>query len=190
MAPWVGVGLRPDVSSGQHVIVGSVVPGGNAAAVLQPGDEILRVSDAQRSWATFHEIKTGTWGQGIPGTTLTMQVKRDGRVVELQMQRGIIPAFDNRLADYLDMWREDKVQTWPDLWIEIKVIFEKDDLVAFFAEDSGTNLEFGRAAVWSECSIYRLKDGKITEMWGTEDGYQQITQLGYEIREPRPEPAA
>ncbi len=186
---WVGVGLRPDLSSGQHVIVKSLVPGGNASAVLKAGDEIIQVSDAQRTWTTFQEIKDGVWGQGIPGTPLTIVVRRNGQTLELHLQRGVIPASDHKLSDYLDIWRNDKLQNWPDLKCEIQMIFEKDDLVAFFAVDSGTNLEFRRAAIWSECDICRVKDGKITEMWIVEDGFQQLTQLGYEVREPHPEPA-
>ena len=186
--PWVGVGLRPDVSSG-HFIVHSLIPGGRAAEVLKVGDEIIRISDAHRTWETLHEIKNGIWGQGIPGTPLTFFVKRDGRTLELHLERGFIPGFDNKLSDYLDIWRQDKLQNWPDLKADIKLIFEKDDLVAFFAIDSGTNQEFHRAAIWSECNIFRLKDGKITEMWGMEDSYMQLTQLGYQLTEPQAEPA-
>ncbi len=188
--PWVGVGLRPDVSSGEHVIVHSLVPGGNAAKALRVGDEILRISDLNRSWETFQDIKNGFWGQGIPGTPLTITVKRDGTTMDLYLERGLIPGFDNKLSDFLDLWRQDKLQNWPDLKIEIQVIFEKDDLAAFFAIDKGTNVEFQRTAIWSECNIYRIKDGKIIEMWGVEDGYMQLTQLGYQVTEPQKIPAA
>ncbi len=187
---WVGVGLRLDVSSGQHVIVRSPVQGGNASAVLKTGDEIIQVSDAQHAWTTFQEIKDGVWGQGIPGTPLTIVVRRNGQTLELRLERGIIPASDEKLCEYLEIWRNDKLQNWPDLKCEIQTIFEKDDLVAFFAVDRGTNLEFGRSAIWSECDICRVKDGKIAEMWVVEDVFQQLTQLGYTIREPHPEPVS
>ncbi len=189
LAPWVGVGLRPDFSSGQHVIVKSLVPAGHAAAVLKAGDEIIQVSDAQHTWATFQEIKNGIWGQGIPGTPLTIVVRRNGQTLELHLTRGVVPASDEKLSDYLDIWRNEKLQNWPDLKCEIQLIFEKDDLVALYAVNTGTNQEFHKAAIWSECDIYRVRDGKITHIWGVEDSFQELAQLGYEVREPHPEPA-
>ncbi len=187
--PWVGVGLRYDPGIDQHVIIYNLMPEGNAAKVLQVGDEIIRISDEHRTWGTYEEIKNGIWGQGIPGTPVTVTVKRGGQTLEFSLVRGFLPASNDRLVDFLDVWQADQLKNWLGLKAEIKLIFEKDDLVAFYAVDTGTHKEFRRTAMWGECNIFRLKDGKITEMWGVADGYMQLAQLGYQLTEPHLEPA-
>jgi len=49
------------------------------------------------------------------------------------------------------------------------------DLLAFYLVYSGISLEFSHSAIWDECDIYRLKVGRIVEMWGVEN---TITQIG------------
>ena len=36
----------------------------------------------------------------------------------------------------------------------------------------------GRRAVWEGIGIFRVADGKITEIWGTADRMEMLTQLG------------
>ncbi len=187
--PFVGLGLHTDDSSGTVVVLGAA-PGGPADGVLLPGDKLVRVWDSNHTWETFDELKGGLWGQGIPDTPLTVTVERDGKVIDLQLLRGSVKAFDLKFSDMLEPWRQYKLKVWPDLKTEIQFIFEKDDLVAFFGIDSGINLEFHRTATWGECSIFRVRDGKIVESWSIEDAFAQLKQLGYDIREPHREPAA
>ncbi len=187
--PWVGLGLRTDLAIDGHIVVSGLVPGCSAEKVLKVGDEIIRVSDEHRAWETYEEIKNGIWGQGVPGTPVAMTVLRGGQTLDLQLERGFLPAVDLSFADYIEVWRADQTKNWLDLKSEIKLIFEKDDLVAFYAVDTGTFKDYHRTTAWGECNIFRIQDGKITEMWGVADTYIQLTQLGYEIREPHPEPA-
>lgn len=189
MPPWVGLGLRPDLDIDGHIIVQGLVPQGNAVKVMQVGDEIIRIADEHRAWDTYEEIKNGVWGQGIPGSALVVTVKRGEQTLNLRVERCFLPASDILLVDYLPMWRADQLKNWLGLKSEIQLIFEKDDLVAFYAVDTGTNKDFGRAAAWGECNIFRIKAGKINEMWGVADSYMQLTQLGYQINEPHLEPA-
>ncbi len=102
---------------------------------------------------------------------------------------GHVNGWDQKLADFIDSWREYQLKVWPDLRVEIQFIFEKDDFVAYYAIDTGTSLEYHRAATWSECTICRVRDGKIVEAWSVEDNFSQMKQLGYEIREPQVQPA-
>jgi predicted SnoaL-like aldol condensation-catalyzing enzyme len=48
----------------------------------------------------------------------------------------------------------------------------------------GTNLEYNRSATWGEIDIFKLKDGRIAEIWSVENTYSELKQLGYEIAEP------
>jgi predicted ester cyclase len=184
--PWVGLGFRPDLDLEGHFIIQGLIPEGNAVKAMQIGDEVLRVADEHRAWETYEEIKNGIWGQGIPGSAVLVTVKRGEQILDLRIERCFLPAVDVLLADFLPMWQADQLKNWIGLKSEIQLIFEKDDLVAFYAVDTGTNKDFQRTAAWGECNIFRIKDGKITEMWGVMDSYMQLTQLGYQITEPYP----
>jgi predicted ester cyclase len=72
----------------------------------------------------------------------------------------------------------------PDYKAEIKMILEEGDLVAVYLISSGTNQEFHASAVWPECSIMRLENGKIVESWSVEDDLSFNLQMGYQVKEP------
>jgi hypothetical protein len=182
--PYVGLGLNFDDRSGDKVVLIETAPSGPAAGNLQAGDELVRVTDGANTWETFKDLKSGLWGQGVMGTPLTFTVNRAGKLMDIPLKRGRVDGFDLVLSTYIDMWRDGTLKYWPDLNVEIKLIFGEGDQVVYYAIDSGTNQEYHRSAVWSEVGICRLKDGKIIEMWGLEDYSSQMRQLGYQIHEP------
>jgi len=188
--PYVGFGLNFDDRSGDKVVLLDIAPSGPAAGNLQVGDELVRVTDGAKTWETFKDLKSGLWGQGVAGTPITFTVNRAGRLMDIPLKRGRVDGFDLVLSTYIDVWRDGTLRDWPDLSVEIKLIFGEGDQVACYSIDSGMNQEWHRSAVWSELGIYRLKDGKIVEMWGVEDTSSQMRQLGYQIREPVMEQAA
>jgi SnoaL-like polyketide cyclase/PDZ domain len=184
--PYVGIGVAPDDSSGEKIILQTILPNGPAAGFLQPGDELVRAADADEVWETFKELKSGLWGHGVAGTTVTITVRRDGKLLEFHLKRGFIEDAALKLSERINAIRSWS-KTWPDLKEEINLIFGAEDLVAVFSTLNGTNQDYHRSAVWSGCSIYRLEDGRIVEIMGVEDEYTQMKQLGYLIREPQPE---
>lgn len=185
---YVGVGFVPDDSSNERVLVKEIIPNSPAVGKLQVNDEIARVRDAGNDWKTFKELKSGTWGQGIINSELTITVKRNGQLLDIPIIRGRIEAYDLKLSSMIDTWKSYTLKYVPESNIEIKVIFEKEDLVAYYAVDTATNLEYHQSAVWDECGIYRLKNGKIIEMWGAENSFSQMKQYGYQIVEPLNKP--
>jgi hypothetical protein len=66
--PYVGLGIAPGYSDGVEFTVQLVHPGGPAEGKLMMGDEILRLSDGERTWETFDELRQSAWGQGVLGT--------------------------------------------------------------------------------------------------------------------------
>jgi hypothetical protein len=189
IAPYVGLGLNSDERSGERVILLEVSPYGPAHGKLMPGDELARVQDDTRTWETFEELKSGLWGQGVLGTRLTLTVRRDGKLVEVPLVRSRVEGWDLKLGNIVDVWQDDVRKHWPDLKSEIKLIFGEDDLITCYTINTGTNVEYHRAAVWSECNIYRVQKERIIEMWGVEDSYSEMKQLGFRITEPQKEMA-
>ena len=186
--PYVGIGVAPDDSSGVKVILQTIVPHGPAAEFLKAGDELVRISDPENTWESFQDLKSGLWGQGVIGTPLSITVRRDGKLHEYHITRSRIQGVEIKVSERINMIR-DYSKIWPDLKEEIDLIFGSDDLVAVLSTISGTNQDFHHSAIWTGCTIYRLKEGKIVEIMGVEDSYAQMMQLGYMIREPQREVA-
>ena len=179
----VGLGIAPDYSDGVKVTIQLVVPGGPSEGKLRVGDEIVRISDGERTWETFDDLRQSSWGQGVLGTSLTMWVRRDGVEHEIPLVRGPVPGFE---APYhlLESGMREWLEEWPDLETRLVKVIEAGDLVAYHAENQGYNARFGRSAVWAEFGFVRVQDGKITDWWSTEDTFSAFKQLGYTIEEP------
>ena len=181
--PYVGMGFVPDYSSEVKVTIQAVNPESPAEGKLMVGDEILRVSDGERTWETFDELRQSAWGQGVVGTSLTMWVRREGVEHEITLVRGLVQGFEfpYHLAETgMPEWFKD----WPEMETRLVRVMEAGDLVAYHAENQGYNARYGRSAVWAEFGFVRVQDGKITDWWSAEDLFSQMKQLGYTIEDP------
>lgn len=182
--PYVGLGLFPDDSSGDQLVIKSVAAGGPAWGKVKVGDVLLRAVDAIGTWETYEQLRIGLWGQSKLGSEVTLTLLRNGETLEVTLARGQVVGFDNTMADVRSVWTHFFTAEMPDLHTEITQILASGDLVAYFAINSGTSAVYHQSAVWTECSILRLEDGKIVEWWGVEDTLSQWRQLGFWIMPP------
>jgi predicted ester cyclase len=187
LQPFVGLGIMSDDTSGHQVIITKVLPNGPAHGHLHMGDELIRVHTDFNTWETFDQLRSGLWGHGIPGTQITLTVRRAGHIITIPLTSARVEGSTYKLADEVDTWRAYVLKTWPDLKSHIELIFGDGDLVTCYCINHGMNMEYHRAAVWNEINIFRLKDGKISEIWGVEDAYEMMRQLGFQISEPEKE---
>jgi len=182
--PYVGVGIFPDDSSGEQLVIKNVASHGPAAGRVQVGDVLLRATDAYGTWEGYDQLRTGLWGQGKLGTEVTLTFLRNGESVEITLMRDRVEGFDNIIADVCDAWQHYLLKEMPDLHTEINHILASGELVAYFATNTGTSSIYHQSAVWTECNILRLQNGKIVESWGVEDLFRQWRQLGFRMMEP------
>lgn len=182
--PYVGLGIGTDNRSNERLIIIEIAPNSPAAGHLLPGDELVRVTDGDKTWETYKDFLYGAFAQGIVGTPLTITVRRQGQLVDIPIKRGRVEGFDMNVSKYIDIWRNVIATEWMEFNEDIKLIFGADDLVTVYIINSGTHREFHQSAVWSECDIYRLREGKITDIWAVEDSLTELTQLGYQVRQP------
>jgi hypothetical protein len=183
-SPYVGMGMMPDASSGEKVIVQKVFPGSPAEGKFEKGDVILRVVDSNRTWNTFEELRNGgLWGQGAIGTPLTVLVQRGNQEKEITLERGLVQGaefpYELQEPGMRDMFKE-----WSDMKCSLVHVIESGDQVAFHARYQGQNMRYGRSAVWSEFGFIRLKDGKFTDWWSSDESVSEYRQLGFSIMAP------
>ena len=184
--PYVGLGLQLDSRSVERVIISDVAPNGPCSGKLFEKDEIIRAKDAENTWESYQDLKSGFWGLGVLDTSISVTVMRDGKLLEIPLTRGRVEVFDAKLSSQIEIWKDYIPKYWPDINSEIKMIIGEADLVAVYAINSGTSLEYHHSAVWDSCDFYRLRDGKIIEMWGVENSNSEFTQMGYQITPPVP----
>ena len=182
--PYVGLGGNFDDTSGEKLILTQIAPNSPMDGHLQIGDELIRVKHGDRTWETFDELRKGFWARGLVGTEICVTVKRHGNTLSIPLTLGQVEQFDINMLDVFRTAIPYMQKYWPDLKMDIKEIFGSGDMVACYAVNHGTNTEYNRSAVWDEMDIFKLKDGKITEIWGIENSLEEIHQLGYQVNEP------
>ncbi len=182
--PYVGLGIMHDDSSGEHISIKMVAANAPATGKIQAGDIVVRASDLSRVWEGFDSLRAGMWGLGVLGSTLNLTLLRDGDTIEVTLERGRVEGFDSTMAESLDGWLFYLTHEVSDLHTEINHILAAGDLVAYYATNTGTNAIFHQSAVWTECNILRLENGKIVEWWGVEDLLSVRQQFGFHMVEP------
>lgn len=188
-SPYVGLGVNFDDTSGDKFILSHIAPGGPADGNLQLGDELMRAQDGDHIWENPEELRKGLWAQGLADTEIALTVRRNGVLLTIPLIRRRIDAFDLKASDIFMVNNPYWVKYWPDVKMEIREIFGSGDMVACYGINAGIHQEYGRSAIWGELDLFKLKDGRIREIWVIEDAYSQLKQLGYQILEPVREPA-
>jgi predicted SnoaL-like aldol condensation-catalyzing enzyme len=179
---YVGLGINGDDTSGEKIVLNEIAPGGPADGKLRLGDELVQVQDELRTWDTFDEIRASVWAWGVIGSPLTVRVRRDDQIVDVQLRRGILQGWAVPINK--ELFQQFLLVDWPDLKQTVECILEEGDQVMVYLTNMGTHSQYRRQAVWCEFDLYRLRDGKIVEAWGVEDGLRQLKQLGYRIDLP------
>jgi predicted ester cyclase len=180
---YAGLGINGDDSSGEKIVLIEIAPGGPADGKLFVGDELMQVQDEQRVWETFDELRASVWAWGAIGSPLTVRVRRKGQMVDVELERGLIQGWTQPF--HKELVQQFLLVDWPDLKETVDCILEEGDQVAVYLTNLGTYAKYGRKAAWSEFDLYRVRDGKITEVWSLEDYCGQLKQLGYRIEMPK-----
>jgi predicted ester cyclase len=149
------------------------------------GDEAVRIQGEHGTAETFEQLKNGFHALGRIGNPVSTTVRRSDKLLDFTAIRSRIEGFDKIMNDdLLGGIRKFFAEIIPDYKAEIKVILEDGDKVAAYLISSGTSQEFHASAVWPECTIWRLENGKIVETWGVEDNLSWNLQMGYQVKEP------
>lgn len=182
--PYVGIGIMPDTTSGEKVVVQRVFRDSPAEGKLLEGDVISGVTDGNRTWNTFEELREGgLWGQGVIGTPLTLRIKRGNEDKEVTITRGFVQGQLFPYELHAPQMRE-FFKDWPDVKVSLVNSIEAGDQVAFEAQFQGQNIRYGRSAVWTEFGLVSFQDGKIIDWRNSGEDVSVLRQLGYSILSP------
>jgi len=183
--PYVGLGFRWDEKPGKKLLISSVAENGPCYGKLMAGDEMVRIQGEHGTAETFEQLKNGFYALGRIGNPVSITVRRGDKLLDFTLVRSRIEGFDNIMNDnLLEVFRKFFTVDTPDYKAEIKVILEDGDKVAYYLLSSGTSQEFHASAIWPECGIMRLENGKIVETWSVEDNLSWNLQMGYQVKEP------
>lgn len=182
--PYVGLGINVRTDEAGGIVLSIVNPEGPSAELLKPGDQILRVADGREVWEGPEQIRNGLWGLGIEGSTIEVKIRRDEKILDLKLKRGMIAGYSMGIAEVRTIW-ESFAYEWPDHKERIELALGDGDLVALLSVARGTNKDYGRSATWGSTTFMRFKNGKIVEIRGIDEELMQLKQLGYRIREPK-----
>jgi predicted SnoaL-like aldol condensation-catalyzing enzyme len=181
---YVGIGITFDANNTDKLIIQIVKPGSPADGKLKMGDEILQVTDGERTWRTYQELRYGgLWGQGVLGSSFTICVLRDNAEQEVQLVRGLVKGFEFPYQMFEPNLRT-FFKEWPDVKVHLVNLIEAGDLVSYHIECQGNNVRYGRSAIWDEFGFAHVQDGKITDRWISDEPIALFRQLGYSILEP------
>lgn len=183
-APYVGLGIFLDASSSDKLVITCVHPGSPADGLLLVGDEIKRVEDDQNTWVTFDEINKGSWGLGIIGTNVHIDILRQGKPTTVMVSRGLVEDFKITYDLIIENYKKYLLEDYPDLTASVVSLVAEGDLVAYFLKMQGTDAAYKRQAIWTDCGFFRIVKGKIVEGWGCDDEFSRKKQLGYQIYPP------
>ena len=187
--PYIGLGTWVFPTPDNRLVIQKVAKNAPATGKVQAGDELVRVSDIRRTWDTFEKLKNNPWEIGKVGETVTITVRRSGKLMDIPLVRSRIEGDDITIEEWLQIIGDNFLKNWPVYKIEIKMIVAQGDLVTVYIIIEGTNSQFHADAVWSGFSMARVKDGKMVDWWSVDDGVGCLAQLGYQQIAPQVEAA-
>jgi hypothetical protein len=153
-ARYVGFGFQLDSDPEDEMRVVLVTPDTPASKVLQQGDVFVSVNGVP---STFENRDKMTF-RGKPGEPVPAVILRDGKEMEIEVNRGVIEAVNNKERVLKGLGLAD-ADDWPATESETGYKFKQRDVTRF---------EFNEA-------------GKVSKLWGLGEDQFVLEQLGYTI---------
>ena len=182
--PHIGLGFQADWTK-DKVKVEYIIPNGPCQGKLAASDEIVRIEEEGTVFDTFESMRDGAWGLGPLGTLTKMRVKRNNKLVDLelnadQIKWSVMPyTVEQQKRDFMSLPND-----WKDIDFSIQSMVEEDDQVVCITSVSATSLIFKQHAFWGIIWVFKFRDGKINSLWSLGDSLVYFKQVGYQILPP------
>ncbi len=177
-ARYVGLGFQVDNEEGDSFgTVMMVTPDTPASEVLQRGDVFVSVNGMDMTW----ENRTKTTFRGKPGVPVKAVIRRDGKEMPIEVERGIIATANDKARSLEGLSMAD-AENWPTDSCTIHEAVQEGNVVYVSGEwtdtEAATGYEFNQRGV----TRFEFNDaGKIVKVWNMNEDRFVLEQLGFTI---------
>ena len=176
-ARYVGLGFLLDSNPKDEMRVEMVTPDTPASKVLKKGDVFVSVNGVP---ATYENRDKMTF-RGKPGEPVPAVILRDGKEMEIEVERGVIEALNNkeRVLEGLSIADADN---WPTESCSLVEVVAEGNVVYLHGKWSDTESETGYKFKGQGISRFEFnKAGQVSKLWGLNEDQFILEQLGYTI---------
>jgi membrane-associated protease RseP (regulator of RpoE activity) len=177
-ARYVGLGFQINNDDDEDfATIVRVTPGTPAAKALRVGDQFVSVNGVP---ASFENRDKMTF-RGKPGDPVKAVIKRDGKELSVDIQRGVIAATNTKEQSLANL-AVASADDWAADSCKVTEIIEEGDVVYMTSEFTDTEEETGYQYTGRNVTRFKFNsDGKIAEAWTMGEGRFILEQLGYTI---------
>jgi hypothetical protein len=175
---YVGFGFEfdPDAKKGEMTVT-RVVPDSPASKVLQVGDQFLQVKGVRVNERNMDKLPF----RGKPGEPVKARIKRDGKMLNIEVARGIIAGSYSKTEILENMTNAD-ADDWAPEEFNIEEVLSKGNIV--YVLHSAKNTEESSGLPFSSFTVTRFmfnEDGKVSWVGRLTEDRFVLEQLGYSI---------
>jgi len=176
-ARYVGFGFQLDNNPEDEMRVVMVTPDTPASKVLQQGDVFVSVNGVP---STFENRDKMTF-RGKPGEPVPAVILRDGKEMEIEVNRGVIEAVNDKERALMGLGLAD-ADDWPADSCSVVEVVAEGKVVYVHSESSYTESETGYKFKQRDVQRFEFNEaGQVSKLWGLGEGRFVLEQLGYTI---------
>ena len=176
-ARYVGLGFLLDSNPKDELRVEMVTPDTPASKVLKKGDVFVSVNGLP---ATYENRDKMTF-RGKPGEPVPAVILRDGKEMEIEVERGVIEAVNNK-ERVLEGLRIADADNWPTESCSLVEVVAEGNVVYLHGKWSDTESETGYKFKGQGISRFEFNEaGQVSKVWGLGEDRFVLEQLGYTI---------
>jgi hypothetical protein len=176
-ARYVGFGFQLDSNPDDEMRVVMVTPDTPASKVLKEGDVFVSVNGVPSNFENRDKMTF----RGKPGEPVPAVVLRDGKEMEIEVNRGVIEAVNSK-ARVLEGLKLADAEDWPADSCSVVEVVAEGNVVYVHREWSDTESETGYKFKQRDITRFEFNEaGKVSQLWGLGESRFVLEQLGFTI---------
>jgi hypothetical protein len=176
-ARYVGFGFQLDSNPDDEMRVVMVTPDTPASKVLKEGDVFVSVNGVPSNFENRDKMTF----RGKPGEPVPAVVLRDGKEMEIEVNRGVIEAVNSK-ARVLEGLKLADAEDWPADSCSVVEVVAEGNVVYVHREWSDTESETGYKFKQRDITRFEFNEaGQVSQLWGLGESRFVLEQLGFTI---------